>query len=233
MTPERAATAGVDPGTLPPLVGRYAEWALAGAPAGKIVTIRQSGEMTLRPGARPLRFRAAEEFSADRVGFAWQARLPPVGPLALRATDRYQAGQGLLEVRLLGFPLQRRRGPELALGEAFRYLAEIAWVPQAILANPDLSWRTLDGAAVEVETTVGSERAAVQLQFNEHGEIARTEALRPRAEAANALTQWIGEFHDYKDLGGVRVPTRGTVRWELPEGPFTYWNGTITSLEVR
>jgi hypothetical protein len=23
------------------------------------------------------------------------------------------------------------------------------------------------------------------------------------------------------------------VRWELPEGPFTYWRGTVTSLELR
>jgi hypothetical protein len=26
------------------------------------------------------------------------------------------------------------------------------------------------------------------------------------------------------------VPEQGEVRWELREGPFTYWRGTITSL---
>jgi hypothetical protein len=28
------------------------------------------------------------------------------------------------------------------------------------------------------------------------------------------------------------VPTRGEVRWDLADGPFTYWRGTITSLEL-
>ena len=32
-------------------------------------------------------------------------------------------------------------------------------------------------------------------------------------------------------LGGVRLPRDGEVRWELPEGPFTYWRGRVTSLE--
>jgi hypothetical protein len=60
----------------------------------------------------------------------------------------------------------------------------------------------------------------------------QTIAERPRVEAGNALTPWIGEYRDYEVLGGVRIPTRGAVRWDLPEGPFTYWRGTITALEL-
>jgi hypothetical protein len=52
------------------------------------------------------------------------------------------------------------------------YLAEIAWVPHAILANPQLAWRELDRRTVEVATDVGA-RVAVRLVFNERGEIAR------------------------------------------------------------
>jgi hypothetical protein len=29
------------------------------------------------------------------------------------------------------------------------------------------------------------------------------------------------------------VPTRGEVRWELPDGPFVYWRGAVTALEVE
>jgi hypothetical protein len=41
-----------------------------------------------------------------------------------------------------------------------------------------------------------------------------------------------GAFSDYEVVGGVRVPTQAEVRWQLPEGPFTYWRATITSLEL-
>ena len=51
-------------------------------------------------------------------------------------------------------PLRRNGGAGLAQGEAFRYLAEIAWVPQAILANPQLTWREVDEQSVEVSTSV-------------------------------------------------------------------------------
>ena len=36
----------------------------------------------------------------------------------------------------------------------------------------------------------------------------------------------------FPDVGGIRLPTRAEVRWELPDGPFPYWRGTIASLEL-
>lgn len=72
----------------------------------------------------------------------------------------------------------------------------------------------------------------MRLVFNQAGEISQTVAERPRIEAGNVVTPWIGDYRDYRPFDGVLVPTRGEVRWELPEGPFTYWRGTITSLEL-
>jgi hypothetical protein len=89
-------------------------------------------------------------------------------------------------------PLQRKRGPQLAQGETFRYLAEIPWAPHAILANPELEWRELDERTAEVATRIGQERIAVRLIFNEAGEITQTIADRPRLEAGNTVAPWIG-----------------------------------------
>lgn len=44
---------------------------------------------------------------------------------------------------------------------------------------------------------------------------------------------WGGEFRDYAEFDGVRVPTRGDVFWEEPDGRFTYWRGKIESYELR
>ena len=223
----------VEVSSLPALVRRYVEAVLpGGSGTGTRVRIEQVGDMTLKPGSRPRRFTATEEFATDRVAFEWTARFPMLGPISLLVTDRYDAGEGLLEVRLLGLPLQRKRGPELALGEAFRYLAEIAWTPHAILDNSELEWRELDERSVEVATNVGGDRAAVRLVFDDTGEITKISAERPRLEAQGAVTPWIGEYRDYRKFNGVSVPTRGEVRWELPDGPYTYWRGTITSLAL-
>jgi hypothetical protein len=224
----------VDMSLLPATVRDYVERVLPdGVGSGQTVRVEQVGEMVLKTGGGARRFTATEEFAVDRVAFAWRARFPILGPLSVRVVDSYDAGNGLLEVRLLGLPLQRKRGPELAEGEAYRYLAEIPWAPQAIVANPQLEWRQLENRSVEVATRVRERRLAVRLRFNDTREIAQTFAERPRAESGNLAVPWVGEFHDYRKLGGALIPTRGEVRWELPEGPFTYWRGTITSFELR
>jgi hypothetical protein len=181
----------VDLSSLPALVRDYVERALRdGVGSGQTARVEQAGEMVLKPGGGPHRFTATEEFSVDRVAFAWRARFPILGPLSLQVVDSYDAGEGLLEVRALGLPLQRKRAPELAEGEAYRYLAEIPWAPQAIVANPELEWRQLETRSVEVATRVRGRRLAVRLRFNDAGEIAQTFAERPRAESGNRAVPW-------------------------------------------
>jgi hypothetical protein len=68
--------------------------------------------------------------------------------------------------------------------------------------------------------------------FNEAGEITQTVAARPWLEAGGEVTRWIGEYRHHTSFGGIRMPSRGEVRWELPEGPFTYWRGTITAADT-
>lgn len=224
----------IDRSLLPGIVRTYFKQAVQGElQPHRTVRMTQTGEMVLKPRARPRPFTATEDFAVGQVAFAWRARFPMLGPVALSVTDSYDGRDGLLEVRLLGLPLQRNRGPELALGEAFRYLAEIAWVPQAILANPELEWQEVDERSAEVATWVADERITVRLIFNAAGEIAQTVAERPRMEAGGEATRWVGEYSEHQELGGVRLPTRGEVRWELPTGPYTYWRGRITALELR
>jgi hypothetical protein len=45
-------------------------------------------------------------------------------------------------------------------------------------------------------------------------------------------TQWRGAFSAYELLGGVRVPTRAEVAWELAEGPFVYFRCRVTGVEL-
>jgi hypothetical protein len=85
-----------------------------------------------------------------------------------------------------------------------------------------------------VATQLGSERVAVKLEFDDAGDIRRayTDA-RPYLKGKTVVpTPWGGVFGGYRELGGIRLPTTAEVSWELPEGPFTYWRGEITSLKA-
>jgi hypothetical protein len=143
---------------------------------------------------------------------------------------------GEMRARLLGLvPVMRARGRQVAEGEAIRYLAELAWVPQAMLANRRLEWRELDARSVEVATRVGSTRVALRLEFDAAGDLvgAATDA-RPRTEGQKIVpTPWAGSYSEFAAFDGIRVPTRADVRWELADGPFTYWRGRLTSFELE
>jgi hypothetical protein len=173
-------------------------------------------------------------FAVDRIGFSWQARFPVLGPLGLRVVDDYADGDGVLEVRLLGLPLQRQRGPETTAGEALRYLAELPLVPHAIAHNRELEWRELDERKTEVAAQVGGERLSVEFEFNTDGDVVRGfSQLRRRKVGSDWLpTAWGGRFSDYELPGDTRLPTSAEAYWDLPEGRFVYWRGTVLSAQL-
>lgn len=181
-----------------------------------------------------MRFTAVQRYAVDRVAFSWQARFPILGPIGIRVVDAYADGEGTLEARVLGIPLQRQAGPETATGEALRYLAELPWVPHAMAYNRELEWRGLGERSVEVATRVGGERLAARLDFDAGGDVVRASSdmrLRPVGSGWSP-TPWGGDFGEYQVLFGVRLPTRAEVHWELEGGRFTYWSGRVTAAEL-
>ncbi len=204
------------------------------APLPRQVLIVQTGEMFRRPNARAMRFTATERFAVDRVAFSWEARFRIAPLLSLNVRDGYAHGRGMLNVRVLGFSLQTRSGPNIDLGEAYRYLAELPWMPYAIAVNQELEWRQVDDLTVEVATVVRDEHPTVRIEFDEEGDIVRCFAdARPRdVDGSSVATRWGGELGQYGTLGGMRMPAYGEVYWDLPEGRFVYWRGQITAAQA-
>jgi hypothetical protein len=198
------------------------------------IRIVQMHEMWLKPGGRPLGFRADEEFAVTEVAFEWRARFRILPLVSLRVVDRYERGRGALVGRVFGIPFLRQDAPELTEGEAARYLAELPWAPHAMAANDGLEWRQLDKRTVEVATRTGAARPAVRLELDVNGDIAGASSDgRPRLEGKRVVrTPWSGRFGDYAVLGGIRLPTWGEVAWELPSGRFTCWRGTVTAVDL-
>ena len=120
---------------------------------------------------------------------------------------------------------------EVAVGHVLRYLAELPLVPWAMEHNAELEWRELDDRSVEVAGRGGGRRLAVTVEFDAAGDIVRAGCdARPRQVGrTSVLTPWGGEFGEYQALGGMRIPTRAKVYWELDEGRFVYWRGTVPS----
>jgi hypothetical protein len=69
------------------------------------------------------------------------------------------------------------------------------------------------------------------LTVNDIGDIVTAHTdTRPRDR--DVPRPWTGRFGDYAIIDGLRIPTTAEVTWELPDGPFTYFRGTVTNLTV-
>jgi len=207
---------------------------LGARPGGETaVRITQTGRMRQKATAAWGAFTARQTIALDRCEFDWIARTGPVSAVSVR--DALVDGVGHLHVRALGFITLARPEPsaELIRGELMRYLAELAWAPDAILRNLDLRWREDGPDRLVVGAGSGDTAAEVTLSLDGEGRIAGAFAPDRGAlvDGTNVPTPWRGAFSDYRFHDGVWLPFFGEVSWEMPSGAFTYWQGRIETWE--
>lgn len=192
-----------------------------------VVRLRQSGRM--RPlGGSWRAFRADQSIELAHCAFDWRARIG-CGLLAVRDALTSEGGQ--LDVRL--FSLVRldsaRCSAALWRGELMRYLAELAWAPDAILHNCALRWRADGPDRFVVGAGSGDTVAEVVLDLDAEGRIAGAFAPdRPRSPKAPFLpTPWQGQFSDYRRHGERWLPYAGEVGWVIDGVEVPYWQGKL------
>lgn len=186
--------------------------------------LEQRGEMRMSPDGKWLPFTAEQWIAHRETAFVWHARVKMAPLVTAVVEDAYERGRGRLDAKVWGIvPVAHARGVDIDRGEIQRYLGELAWAPRALIENPSL--RFGEGTDGPVRIACGDAATYVDLRFDDEGDVAgiysRTRVYRDRA------TPWGGDFFDYRDFSGLRLPTRAEVFWDLPSGRFVYWRGEI------
>jgi hypothetical protein len=196
----------------------------------KIVSLTQVGAMRDAPSDRDMKFKARQTIDLLRPEFEWRARTGPFG--CMTVTDALKQGQPKLDVHIFGLirVISSSRSQQLVKGEIMRYLAELAWAPDAILQNRHLTWRVIDSRKLCVACTVGAVRSEVEFTLDAEGRIASVFTPdRPRKEGASFVERpWRGRFFDYRRHEGRWLPFAGEVGWILQEREFVAWRGRLT-----
>lgn len=196
---------------------------------GAAVRLSQVGTMRTGPRKRWMRFIATQRIDVQHTGFDWRAHTGPFGLLSVH--DALQDEKPTLEVEALGLRLISAPPHASALkGEIMRYLAELAWAPDAIMQNTQLRWRVLAADILSVACKVQAVRAEVQLTLDAEGRIASVYAPdRPRQEGAAFVERpWHGRFSDYRRHEGRWLPFAGEVGWDVDGNSFVAWRGELT-----
>jgi len=206
------------------------------ADLARSVGFTQEAEMQLAPDADWQALSAMQWVATGAPAFVWQAE-QDVGFLPkVRVTDAYLPGAAELDVRLLGaVRVAHDAGDAVARGEAMRYLAELPWVPDAILGNPALRWREIDADWVEVATEAVGGPVAVRFRLDPAGDIVEMRASgRPARDGAGqtVLRDWQGHFRDYAQVGPRRIPAEAEVGYVTDGRYRAYFRGRIVTYEA-
>jgi hypothetical protein len=200
------------------------------------VTLEQVGRMKLSLDAkRWTPFTARQDIWSETCAFDWRARMAPFGAISVQ--DALLDGEGRLSVKALGFvPIARaEHSAALTRSELMRYLAELAWAPDAIFRNTALRWRELGADMLAVSAGIGEGAAEVVMNLDSDGRIASGLAPdRPRSLTAPLLpTRWPWRFWDYRQCAGRWIPFAGEVGWEIDGKEIVYWQGQLKSWSLE
>lgn len=224
--------------TLPPPVARYLRQALReGQPRYRSAELRQEGEFLARApeGWRP--FTATHSLTTDPAGFVWDAAIALAPALRVRVRDRYVGGVGAMHGALLGLiTVVRVEGTrDIAEGALHRWLAEGPWCPTVLLPRQGLTWAPVDDTTARATVTDGGTVVSADFIFGPDGMVSRVRvpARMRDVEGIGVPTPWEGRFEDYRDIGGMRIPTRGDVGWILDGRWQPYFGGRIIAANYR
>jgi hypothetical protein len=201
-----------------------------------VARLRQTGRMRQDAETAWSSFRAEQVISTLECAFEWRARTGPMQMIRVR--DALQGGAGRLQARVFGLIPVARVGlsPSLTRGELMRYLAELAWAPDALLLNTALRWRELEGGnGLAVGAGLGDAAVEVRLSLNTDGRIGDAFAPdRPRAvDDGFVPTPWRGRFASYRLCEGVWTPLEAEVAWQIEGEWVTCWEGHVQEWTAR
>lgn len=195
------------------------------------VDLRQTGQLRQDAKSTWTNFEARQRIELTTSAFEWKARMGPLG--AIHVKDAFSNGSGRLAVTLFGLvPIAvASNSVDLDRGELMRYLAELAWAPDAIRRNRALQWRRFGERRFIVAAGDGGRRAEVQVTLDQDGRIGEVFAPdRPRANGSRfENVAWRGRFSDYRWLESRLLPMTAEVGWFEQNGYEAVWRGRLTS----
>lgn len=201
--------------------------------------IEWRGEFNLgKPGSDNWKpFTATQIFVPSAPGSIWNARVMMAPGIPVLVRDGFVAGRGSMYGAVLGLvPVVEVEGtPLIAVGALLRYLAEIVWLPTALLPSEGVRWTPIDDTRARATLTVGATTGSVEFRFSPDGLVASgySDERYFDGEDPPVKRPWEGVYARFAERNGVPVPIESHVQWNLPSGAFRYWRGTPVRIDYE
>jgi hypothetical protein len=216
--------------TLPQPVQRWLRHSnVVGTTVPRTVRLRQDGQFRME-GRGWMPFDAEQYFTIDPPGFLWKAAFRMAPMMVVKGRDRYRAGEGSVEMRILSLvPVAKASGGGLDQGALLRFLGELQWFPAAAVADY-VVWQAIDAESCRATMAYGGISASMIFRFSPDGRLIESAATRYN-DSRKRNEQWVNRNEAEQEIGGVRVPVSGEARWEYDSGPYPYIRWYVTAIE--
>lgn len=196
------------------------------------VRLEQQGEFRMSEDRGWMPFEAVQYYTTNPPGFVWSVTMHMSKWLTVTGRDKYFAGTGDIEMRVLSLiPVARKRGGGLDQGAMLRFLNETMWFPAAAL-SPYLSWEAIDANSARATMCFEGTNASAVFMFDDLGRLVNVVAERYN-DQRGSLETWSTPITAYGEFGGLRVPVEGEGIWKYDSGDFSYIRLRITEIDYN
>ena len=218
--------------SLPEPIQRYLRYTgIIGKSRINTIQIMQKGYIRQTPDQSWTSLEAKQYFTTGIPGFVWAAKVKMLPGISIKARDIYLDGVGNMYIKLPPFiTVADASGAEVDQGSALRYLAEMVWFPTAYL-NDYINWEPINNNSCKIILDYQGMMVSAVLYFNEKGEMTHIFAERYREiKGQYSLDEWVPRMSAYKEINGIKVPTKSEVIWKLDSGDFKAIEVEVTDI---
>ena len=197
-----------------------------------LLRVLQKGKLRSAPDGRWMPFQSVQHFSISPPAFVWVARINAAPLIEIAGRDKYFQGRGNMLIKpLYLLTAADGSGKEIDQGTLLRYLAEVAWFPQAAV-SPYLQWEGIDENRARVTMEYQGVSASGTYFFNEEGLVKGFEARRYGEFGGTYRKEtWSVSITGHKTFNGVPIGHTNEVTWKLKEGDFAWLRMEVTEIQ--
>jgi hypothetical protein len=221
---------------LPEPVQRYLyQCGFVGRPMANHAEITwKDSHIKMKPGQKWMRLKTFQHnFVDDPCRLAYM-RANMLGFIPFEGRDKYHNGGGHM-FGALGRMIKvfDAHDAETSSGAAIVVLAEALFIPLYAI-QPYIHWEAVDDLTANARLVHKGIDVGGTFHFNDKGEYIRfTTSERPFSSPKGGYEQqpYTIEIRGYRQQGDIRVASEVAAIWNLPEGDFEYWKGTIREIK--
>ena len=219
---------------LPTPVRRYiARSGAVGRPRVQNARVVFDALMWRKRGQAPMRAVSIQYNFFDRPARLFLMKARMFG-LPTRALHLYRGDAATFQVRVASLVnVVDQSGDAISSAETVTVLNDMCFFAPASLIDPRLTWEPVDERNARATFTNGRWRVSAMLVFNERDELADfwSDDRPDSSGGAYIPRRWSTPIDDYRDVGGRRQAWHGAAVYASPDGPFTYGDFTVRSID--